>query len=61
MLLQKAFSWHIGEDAVHSSTSIITEQKQKKTLIIIIIIIIIISCGALKEKAPVLDRPIACR
>ena len=34
MFLQKAFSWHMGEDAVHSSTSII--KKKKKTVIIII-------------------------
>ena len=45
MLLQKAFSWHMGEDAVHSSTSII-KKKQKKT-----IIIIIISRGAFKEES----------
>ena len=45
MLLQKAFSWHMEEDAVHSSTSIIKKQKQKKTAIIII------SRGAFKEKS----------
>ena len=48
MLLQKAFSWHMGEDAVHSSTSIIKKKKTKET--VIIIIIIIISRGAFKEK-----------
>ena len=47
MLLQKAFSWHMGEDAVHSSTSIIKKKKTKET---VIIIIIIISRGAFKEK-----------
>ena len=43
MLLQKAFSWHMGEDAVHSSTSII--KKKKKT------VITIISRGAFKEES----------
>ena len=46
MLLQKAFSWHMGEDAVHSSTSIIKKQKPKKKTVIIII-----SRGAFKEKS----------
>ena len=44
MLLQKAFSWHMREDAVHSSTSIIKKQKQKK-------IVIITSREAFKEKS----------
>ena len=46
MLLQKAFSWHMGEDAVHSSTSIVKKEKIKKKTVIIII-----SRGAFKEKS----------
>ena len=48
MLLQKAFSWHMGEDAVHSSTSIIKKQKPKKKSKTVVIII---SRGAFKEKS----------
>ena len=45
MLLQKALSWHMGEDAVHSSTSIIKKKKTNRT------VTIIISRGAFKEKS----------